>query len=212
MKALVQKAGGGRLQTTREQRRVLLGLLTSPSEQVRCSAAALLDASLTPAHAPFVQDALRSPEAQVRDYAARWIRAHPELLAKEELLARVGQSGSAERFLTLRALGSKELTAAEARGLESQMPVLIEGLMHPDAEVRRAAARLAGRLRHRGMATVPNLIRNLTHADPSVWRQARDALTEITDQALGPSDFADMAARRAATTRWSQWQSARGRQ
>lgn len=187
-----------------------LGLLADPSAQVRANVTRVLDATLTLEDAALMQKAKQSPVPEVRAYAIRWLNAHPELMPKEKLLDRMDKADRADRFLTVRALASKKLTFRQRGELKQHTRLLLESLLHQDSEIRRSAAVLLAQMGKSGMPAVPNLIRNLAHKEPSLWKQARDALTAITGEAMGPSNFANREQRRAAAKRWLEWWRARG--
>ena len=210
MEALLRRAKKRRPKTTAKQRQMLLNILAKGSEQTQAHAVELLNALLTLDDAAWLKEAQQSSVPQVREYAARWAKARPELLGKQTLLDRLDRQSGDDRFVTVRALASKKLTFSEVRKLRARMPLLLQSLEHQDPQIRRAAAVLVGRLGRSGMPAVPSLIRNLRHPDAPVWKAARNALTEIAGEAFGPSDFADHAARLAAVKRWLAWSKAHG--
>ena len=205
MVALLRQSKKRRPKTTAPQRQMLLKMLGEGPEQTHTYAAALLDSLLTLDDAALMKEAQQSPVPQVRDYATRWAKARPELLRKDALLNRLDTQSGEDQFATVRALASKRLSFREVRELRGSMPLLLKGLDHQDPEIRRAAAILVGRMGRSAMPAASGLIRNLRHRDESVWKEARNALTQITGEALGPSDFADDAARTAAVKRWLAW-------
>ena len=188
----------------------VLGLLADPSAQVRASVTKHLDSALTLEDAALMHKAKQSPVPQVREYATRWLKAHPELLPKDKLLDRMDKVDREEGFLTVRALASKKLTFGQRAELKKHVPLLLESLQHRDPQIRRAATVLLAQMGRNGMPAVPYLARNLAHAEPAVWKNARDTLTAITGEALGPSDFANLEQRQAAAKRWLEWWRGRG--
>ncbi len=201
---LARRLKAGDVVLSDDQASVLLGLLRGANEEAASALAAALDAGLRDSHLALMKKTAADEHERLRVFATAWIlRRRPAEIEQDALRRALENPDSMLGSAVYQGLSSRELLAAESDLLRSHPELLLKTLRSPTAASRRAAAKLAGRLRMK--EAVPDLIRLITDPDSGVFEAAVMALPEITRQFFGPELFADERAKKDAQKKWTTW-------